>query len=286
MTILSVQSHVSAGHVGNSAAVPVLQALGHPVWPVHTVLFSNHPGHGCFQGRGVEPAWVEECIAGMADLPAIWEQRTAVLSGYLGQAGTVDVVARAVDRARQGRPDLPYLCDPVIGDEGPGCYVEDGIPAGMAEHLLPRATIITPNLFELRVLTGQPCADMAGALDAARGLLALGPRVVVVTSLDVPDGPHPEAARCAVMDASGAWLVAPPRLRFPCSPNGAGDTLAALFLAAWLEGASPAEALGRAASGVVAVLEETLRLGTPDLAMVAAREHLIRPPRLWSPMAL
>ncbi|MBB4268063.1 pyridoxal kinase [Roseospira visakhapatnamensis] len=286
MSVLSLQSHVCAGHVGNAAAVPALQALGRPVWPVHTVLFSNHPGHGRFTGHAVEPAWVADCVAGLADLPVAWEERAAVLSGYLGVPGTAAVVAWAVDRARAGRPDLPYLCDPVIGDALPGRYVDAAIPPLMRDHLVPRATIVTPNLFELRALTGMPCHDLATALAAARWLLGRGPRAVVVTSVDVPDGPEPGAARCLVTDGAGAWVVASPRLAFPRSPHGAGDLLSALYLHAWLDDPRPQVALSQAVSALFAVLEETWRRGAPELALLAARDRLARPPRLWPAIRL
>ncbi len=284
MSVLSIQSHVCAGHVGNAAAVPALQALGRAVWPVHTVLFSNHPGHGRFKGHAVEPSRVADCVAGLADLPMAWEERAAVLSGYLGVPGTATVVAQAVDRARAGRVDLPYLCDPVIGDALPGRYVDAAIPPMMRDLLVPRATIITPNLFELRVLTGLPCRDLAGSLAAARWLLARGPRVVVVTSLEVPDGPEPGAARCLAADSTGAWVVSTPTLAFARPPNGAGDLLAALFLDAWLEDARPEMALSRAVSALFVVLDETLRRGGDELALLAARDRLSNPPRLWPPI--
>lgn len=284
MSVLSIQSHVCAGHVGNAAAAPALQALGRAVWPVHTVLFSNHPGHGRFKGHAVEPSRVADCVAGLADLPLAWEERAAVLSGYLGVPGTAAVVAQAVDRAREGRADLPYLCDPVIGDAQPGRYVDAAIPPMMRDLLVPRATIVTPNLFELRALTGLPCRDLAGSLAAARWLLARGPRVVVVTSLEVPDGPEPGAARCLVADSVGAWVVSTPRLAFARPPHGAGDLLAALYLDAWLEGARPEMALSRAVSALFVVLDETLRRDSPELALLAARDRLSRPGRLWPPI--
>lgn len=286
MPILSIQSHVSAGHVGNAAAVPALQALGRGVWPVHTVLFSNHPGHGHFRGRAVDPALVANCLEGLAAHHA-WSTRAAVLSGYLGTPGTADAVATAVDRARADRPDLPYLCDPVMGDAGPGLYVDPAIPARIAAALIPRATIATPNRFELEVLTGMACPDMAGTLAAAGRLRDMGPAVVVVTSVDAPDGPEPGAARCLVTDRHGAWVVAAPRLRFAQPPNGAGDLLAALFLHHWLEeDGRPQVALSAAVSALTEVLVETLRHGGRDLALLPARDRLARPSRVWPPIRL
>ncbi|MQX35809.1 pyridoxal kinase [Roseospira navarrensis] len=285
MAVLSIQSHVSAGHVGNAVAVPALQFLGRDVWPVHTVLFSNHPGHGAFQGGAVPPDLVAACLRGLAD-HAAWPAREAVLSGYLGQPGTAEAVAEVVDAARADRAALPYLCDPVMGDTGPGLYVDDAIPEAMRRLLIPRATIATPNRFELEVLTGRPCPDLAATVEAARTLSALGPPVVVVTSVDAPDGPEPSAARCLVTAGGAAWVVASPRLRFPQAPNGAGDLLAALFLHHWLLDPRPQVALSAAVSGLFAVLEATVPTGGRELALLAGRAAMAEPARVWGPIRL
>ncbi|WP_299443958.1 pyridoxal kinase [uncultured Rhodospira sp.] len=293
MAILSVQSHVSAGHVGNAAAVPALHALGRSVWPVHTVLFSNHPGYGSLRGHVVNPTLVDDCLKGLAEHVA-WPECQAVLSGYLGAAGTAAAVAGAVDRARKGRPDLPYLCDPVMGDTGPGLagpvgpglYVEPAIPQAIAERLVPRATIIKPNQFELGLLTNRMCESLADVVDAAMALRAKGPRIVVVTSVEVPDGPEPGGARCLVTDGTDVWMVATPRLRFPRAPNGAGDVLAALFLHHWLLDGRPQVALSAAVSGLFALLVETLRGGGCELALLDVGDRLSNPDRIWPPIRL
>ncbi|MBX9700789.1 MAG: pyridoxal kinase, partial [Acetobacteraceae bacterium] len=65
MNILSIQSWVAYGHVGNAAAVFPLQRLGAEVWAVHTVQFSNHPGHGQFRGAVLPPALIRDCVDGI-----------------------------------------------------------------------------------------------------------------------------------------------------------------------------------------------------------------------------
>lgn len=285
MPILSVQSHVAAGHVGNAAAVPALQALGRAVWPVHTVLFSNHPGYGRFGGRAVPADLVADCLRGLAAHSA-WLAREAVLSGYLGTPGTAEALADTVRAARADRPDLPYLCDPVMGDDGPGLYVDAALPALFRDRLIPLATIATPNRFELEVLSGQACPTLDTTVAAARALMAAGPSVVVVTSLDAPDDPEPAAARCLVVSADGAWVVASPRLALEPPPNGAGDLLAALFLHHWLKDARPQVALSAAVSGLFTVLTETLAAGGRELALLPALARLAEPPRIWSPIRL
>jgi len=288
MPILSVQSHVAAGHVGNAAAVPALQALGRAVWPVHTVLFSNHPGYGCFGGRAVPADLVADCLSGLAAHSA-WPAREAVLSGYLGTPATAEALAETVQGARADRPELPYLCDPVMGDTGPGLYVDPALPALFRDRLIPLATIATPNRFELEVLTGLSCPSLDATIKAARALSERGPAVVIVTSVDAPDGPEPAGARCLAIQGENAWIVAAPQLPLEPPPNGAGDLLAALFLHHWLTDARPQVALSAAVSGLSAVLEATLDSrrtagGGRELALMAALERLSAPTRIWAPI--
>ena len=156
--ILSIQSAVAYGHVGNSAAVFPLQRLGFEVWPVNTVLFSNHTGYGAWRGRVVALDWVEEIIEGIAERGAIPRTR-AVLSGYLGDPSLGEAVLRTVARVRAERPDMLYACDPVMGDEGRGFFVRPGIPEFFRDHAVPAADIVTPNQFELAWLAGRPIAQ-------------------------------------------------------------------------------------------------------------------------------
>jgi pyridoxine kinase len=280
MSILSLQSAVAYGHVGNSAAVFALQRLGFDVWPVDTVQFSNHPGYGTWAGAVTPPAQVGAVTDGLDRVGALAGCR-AVLSGYLGDSATGAEVLHAVERVKVHHPAAPYLCDPVMGDSGPGLYVRPGIPEFFAGPALAAADIVTPNRFELELLAGQPVADMAAAIAAARTLLARGPRLVVVTSLEQGD-----AVACLAVDAAGAWAVRTPLLAFAHPVQGAGDTLAALLLGHLLQGLSPAEALSRAVSGLWGVLARTRELGRRELALVAAQDQLAAPGRVFAAEAV
>ena len=154
-TILSIQSWVATGHVGNAAAMFPLQRLGAEVWAVHTVQFSNHPGHGGFAGQVFGGAAVREVVDGI-EARGLLGACDAVLSGYLGDAGTGGAVLHAVDRVRALNPAALYCCDPVIGDTGKGVFVRAGIPELLAAQAVPRADVLTPNQFELEHLTGVP----------------------------------------------------------------------------------------------------------------------------------
>lgn len=279
--ILSIQSHVSYGHVGNSAAVFPLQRLGFEVWPIMTVLFSNHTGYGAFRGRPVGADWQREILAGLEERGALARTR-AVLSGYLGDPATAEVVVEAVERVRRHRPDAVYACDPVIGDDGRGTFVRPGIPELLRDRILPLATLVKPNRFELSHLSGIEVRTLEDALEAARSLRARGPELVVVTSLSLPDR---EGALGMLADsAEGSWLVWTPRL--PVTLNGTGDVFAALLLGEWLLTRDPEKALARTASAVYGLVEATWRAESRELLLVEAQEAIVTPPHEFRPSRL
>lgn len=277
MNVISIQSHVSFGHVGNAAAVFPLQRQGVTVWPVYTVLFSNHTGYEGWRGPVLSPETVADVLKGMEDR-GIFADCDAVLTGYIGNPGLGSVVADLVDRVRGANPKAIYCCDPVMGDDGPGFYVSDGVAGFMQEAALPRADILTPNKFELQALSPFDGDRLPDLIAAARRLCAKGPRLVLVTSLEREDGPA-DAVEMLLVSKEQAWLAETPRLSFPVNPNGAGDMTAALFLAAILKGRAPADALADTISTVYAVLDKTRKMGRREMALVEAQDTIVAPPR-------
>ena len=284
MSILSIQSHVAYGHVGNAAAVFPLQRLGWEVWPVHTVQFSNHPGYGDFQGAVTPPATVRAVLDGLEARGAFARCR-AVLSGYVGDAALGDAILEAADRARSAAPDALYVCDPVMGDTDGGVYVADDVPPFMRERAVPAADVVLPNQFELELLTGRSVATLADARAAAAALRALGPRLVVVTSLTRRDGPA-EMIEMLLSAPEGDWLVATPRIAFDVAPNGAGDLTAALFTGHLLRDGMAPQALADTAAAVFAMLQATRVAGRREMALVGAQQALVAPPRRFAPERL
>jgi pyridoxine kinase len=274
--ILSIQSAVAYGHVGNSAAVFPLQRLGFEVWPVNTVLFSNHTGYGAWRGRVVDLEWVEEIVEGMAERGALPRTR-AVLSGYLGDPSLGEAVLRTVDRVREARPDMLYACDPVMGDEGRGFFVKPGIPEFFKARAVPAADIITPNSFELAYLAAMEIRTLSDAQLAAAKVRATGPRIVVATSLVV--GEAQELAVLADSEA-GSWVVWTPNL--PVTLNGTGDAFTALFLGAWLATSDLARSLENAVSAMYALVAATHEAGSRELELVSAQDQLIAPARRFT----
>ena len=277
MNILSIQSWVAYGHVGNAAAVFPLQRLGAEVWAVHTVQFSNHPGHGQFLGQVLPPALIRDCVEGIAAL-GVLPRCDAILSGYVGDAETGAAILDAARRVKAANPRAVWCCDPVMGDEVPGIYVRRGIPEFFRDQALPAADIATPNLFELEWLTGGPARTAAALRQALARLQALGPRCVLVTSVRTEDTP-PDALDLVAAEDGAAWRVRTPLL--PARVSGAGDAISALFLFHRLASGSARVALERATSAIHGVLRRTVAAGSNEILTVAAQQELVAPSRAF-----
>jgi pyridoxine kinase len=278
--VLSIQSHVAYGHVGNAAAVFPLQRLGIEVWPVHTVQFSNHTGYGEWRGRVFDGQAVEEVVAGIADR-GVLGRCDAVLSGYLGSADIGHAVVQAVQMVRAANPDAVYCCDPVIGDVDRGVFVRPGIEDLLREVAVPVADLVTPNHFELDLLAGSGTKTLAEVKDAVAAVHALGPRVVLTTSLATDDTPD-DAVDLLASEGGRHFRVRTPRL--DVAVNGAGDAIAALFLARWLQTRSVADALSRAASSVFGLLARTEAARSREILLVDAQEEFVEPSTVFEPV--
>ncbi len=275
MRFLSIQSWVAYGHVGNSAATFPLQRLGHEVWPVPTVVFSNHTGYGAWRGPLLSPDDVRSVVTGIEER-GVLPTCDGVLSGYLGGPGICEVVVDAVARVKAANPAATYTCDPVMGNATSGCFVDPAIPPIIREQVVPVADIITPNQFELGFLTHTEPDTLASTLESADAARALGPSTVLVTSFLPPDNPADTIGMLAVTD-DGAWTIRTPRL--PMKANGSGDLTAALFTAHLKESGSAAEALAATVSSVYAVLKATHESGERELRIVAAQDAIAQPAR-------
>ena len=291
MNILSIQSAVAYGHVGNSAAVFPLQRIGHEVWPVYTVNYSNHTGYGQWQGPVIPAADVASVIAGVGERGA-FSLIDALLSGYQGSSEIADVIVDAVAQVKEANPAAIYACDPVMGNAKSGCHVADDIPPMLRSKVVPVADVITPNQFELGYLVEQDVTDLDSTLAAAAAAREMGPSVVLVTSVERPDAPEDVVEMIAVDDA-GAWIVQTPRL--PFKRNGSGDVTAALFTGHYLnaraaraagQSAPIAEALAKTASSVYDMLRLTFEADSRELKLVEAQDFYANPRMQFSVEAL
>jgi pyridoxine kinase len=270
---------VAHGYVGNAAAVFVLQRLGLEVDAIHTVQFSNHTGYGAWTGNVYTPESIGELVDGL-EARGVLGAFDAVLSGYMGGAGTVEQVVNTVRRLREQNPSALYCCDPVMGDVGRGVFVRPEIPEIMASLAVPAADILTPNQFELELLTGKRVKTLEDALRAARGLRMRlnpnGPRIVIVTSLTRDDAPENVIEVLAVTD-DASYLITTPMIPLEPPRNGTGDTITALFLGHYLKSRDVKTSLELAVNGLYRLLEITQQKGTREIQLIAAQDELLNP---------
>jgi pyridoxine kinase len=279
MNVISIQSQVAFGHVGNSAAVFPMQMHGIDVVAVPTTLLSNRPGYPTIRGRVLDAQLVADLLQGIEERGA-GDAASMIVSGYLGSAEIAAVVADFVARAKARNPALRYACDPVLGDRDRGLFVRTDIPPLVRDHLVPLADIITPNHFEFEWLSGGTATTIDQVTAQAR---ALPPSTVVVTSAELADTLQGEIETLAV-EKSRTWRVRTPKL--PISPNGTGDLFAALFVSSRVQGAETPDALSHAASAVFAVLERTAARGTEEMRIVESGELLAHPKRRFEAVAI
>lgn len=279
MHILSIQSQVVFGHVGNSATTFPLQCLGHEVWSVPTALLSNHAAYPDFGGQIMSPEAVSDLLHGLERRGA-FTNCDLMVTGYVGSPELAALVTDTVARVRTANPSMVYCCDPVMGDVGAGLYVDPALPAHFRTTALPAADITTPNLFELAELCGLDAGALKVAsvdeiVAAGRELLAhmrLGASVMV-TSADHREL-DPTHMAVIAFNESEAWCVETPRLAFSSEPHGAGDLASSLFAAGMAEHHVLARALEDSVATVFAILSETRQRAGAELELVAAR-HLI-----------
>jgi pyridoxine kinase len=274
MTILSIQSSVAYGHVGNSAAVFPLQRIGVEVWPVMTVHFSNHTGYGAWRGMVLPAETVSDLIRGIEER-GVFAECDGVLSGYMGDAAIGEAILGAYTRVKRANNRAVYCCDPVMGDAGRGFFVSPGIPEFMRDRAVPAATIVTPNQFELEYLAGCLVSDLDSALASVKRVMARGPSVVLVTSL-TRGRKDSDCVEMLAVDKSAAFLIETPLL--PVTVNGAGDMTAGLFFAHWLRSRSIQTALDLTTAAVFAVLQATADAGAREIQLIAAQEAIADPP--------
>ncbi len=273
MNILSIQSHVAYGHVGNASAVFPMQRLGVEVWPIHTVQFSNHTGYGSWKGRVFDGPAIEDLVEGIAER-GVLNRCDGVLSGYMGSADIGTAILSAVARVRALNPEALYCCDPVIGDVGRGVFVRPGIPEFMRDQALPAADIITPNQFELDFLSGVTIQSLNDVKKAVSTVQDMGPKVILVTSVETTGTPA-DSVDLVAGEGGRFWRVRTPKLSL--SVNGAGDAIAALFFVHYARSRSAPTALAEASASVYGLLKRTAEAGSREILTIAAQDEFVSP---------
>ena len=259
--VVSVQSQVVYGQVGNTIAVPTLQALGLRVAAVPTVVLSNTPHHPTVHGGALPLAWFQGYLDDLRARDALRRLR-AVVVGYLGGPAQARTLAGWIGALLRERPGIQVFVDPVIGDEDVGVYVDPGMVEAYREHLLPLADGLVPNGFELGLLTGLPVATGTEVVAAARSLLAGRTQWVVATSA-APGSWRDGGMQVAVVARDRAEVIDHPRL--DSTPKGTGDLFSATLAGHRLAGAGVADAARLACGRVLEVLHATRDAGCAEM---------------------
>lgn len=273
--ILSIQSHVVYGYAGNKSATFPMQLLGVDVWALNTVQFSNHTQYGKWTGMVIPKEQIGEIVRGIDEIGEL-HRCDAVLSGYIGSAEQVEEILNAVHKVKEKNPQAIYLCDPVMGHPDKGCIVAEGVKEGLVHLAMAHADIMTPNLVELRELSGLPVENFSQALEAVKCILAKGPKKVLVKHLSKV-GQDPTQFEMLLANQEGIWHISRPLHDFSKEPVGVGDLTAGLFLANLLKGKSDLEAFEHTANAVNDVMEITHQSGCYELQTIAARNWILSP---------
>lgn len=261
--VVSVQSQVVYGRVGNNVAVPSLTSLGLTVAAVPTVVFSNTPHYPSIHGGAIPIEWFEGYLQDLNARGATTQTR-AVLMGYMGNAAQAAAVVRWVHQLRASQPQLHLVIDPVLGDHDTGLYVDSGLIDAYRQQLLPLADGLAPNGFELAELTGLPVHDINSVVTAARSLLKGRTQWVAVTSA-APSTWAPDEMQVVLVTADHTETITHPRI--PIAPKGTGDLFCATLTGHWLRGATLADAARLACQQVISALQITQEAQCDELLL-------------------
>lgn len=265
-SVISVQSHVCYGHVGNSAAVFAMQKLGVEVHAIPTTILSNHPAHSSFYGRAIDPTLLHDLFVGVEEREA-FKSSDVILSGYLASIENGEVITNAVKRYKQLNPKGLYCLDPVMGDKGKGVFVSEGIPELIMDQLLPLADIITPNKFEFDKITHTNANSYTEMITEARSLIEqYNLRCVVITSAEQPSDKGNQAIGVLIVRAEAAWLITTPYLTV--SPSGTGDFFTGLLVGWITRGFSEEIAAQKSICALFRIIELTISGGRDELDII------------------
>jgi len=229
---LSIQSHVVSGYVGNKSATFPLQLLGFEVDAINSVQFSNHTGYSKgVRGQVLDDNQLQELVDGL-EANGI-NRYSHIINGYIGNKSFLTRLGQVVSRLKQVNPKLVYVCDPVMGDTGPGLYVPKELLPVYQDTILPLADVCLPNQFEAELLTGQKISDERSALSVMELLHDKGIGTVILSSTELGSSSHLVGLASCNKGTGNKTVVKVLIPKFPASFVGTGDLFTAL-VTAWL----------------------------------------------------
>ena len=279
--VLSIQSHVVHGYVGNKAAVFPLQLLGLDVDVINSVHFSNHTGYSVIRGDVLQGEQLLALLNGLEQNDLL-QDVGHVLTGYIGSDSFCQAVVTVVEHIRKANPKCRYVCDPVLGDSGK-FYVPKSLVEVYKIHVIPHANVVTPNQFEAEQLTGMAIHTINDAKQACLLLHQMGPSLVILTSLVLQqDGLLTLLASSSSSSILAnrttdqiVWRIDAPLL--PGHYTGTGDLIAALILG---HTANPPyemkHVLEKVISTMQAVIQRTMEANTTTNTVASTELKLIQ----------
>ncbi|MED7788679.1 pyridoxal kinase [Francisella sp. 19X1-34] len=275
--VLSIQSHVAYGYAGNKAAVFPMQKLGIDVSPIYTVQLSNHTQYDFFKGSFFNANDIQNVIDGMIANNFLAKQ-DAILSGYIGDLEVAKVIANTVLELKEENPNSLYCCDPVFGDkyddqEDGHIFASKDHPNIFLEYLLPLADIITPNLFELSILSNTKIKNYDDIPKACEKLIKLTKNnklIIIVTSVSFSSS----TTGIAIYNNGSFSHLESPKYKVQPKVSGSGDITAAIFLSYLLKGKSLESTLQSVTECLDGIFRVTHELDTDELALVQAQEYI------------
>lgn len=279
MSILSIQSNVTTGHVGNAAACFPLQRMGFEVWAVDTVVLSNHPALRPPTGRRRTPEEISTLINGIA-ARGLLSDCAAVVSGYLGDVENGGAVIDAVRVVKKINNRALFLCDPVMGDDGK-LYVGGDILEFYKDKAVDLADILTPNAFEAGLLVDREIRSRQDAIDAIRQLRRRSPEIVIITGMKCEKD---QTCDNFIALQDGIWRITTPKVAV--ASHGAGDLLSALFIGKYLSTGNALASIADAVSGVQAALEIAAAEECEDMPVISAQDRILNPQTRYAPEAI
>ncbi len=247
--ILIIAGSDSSGGAGIQADIKTVTALkGYAATAITALTAQNTQGVSAI--HDVPPAFIlQQMESVLTDIGA-----DCLKTGMLSTAAVIQAVAEGISRFAS---TLPLVVDPVMVAKGGTSLLSGDAVGALSSLLLPRATLLTPNLPEAEVLLGRSITTVADMKQAAQELLSRGPRAILLKGGHLPG----DEVVDVLMDAEGVEIFSDSRI-ITRSTHGTGCTLASAIACGLAQGQTLVEAVSRGRSYVRRALETAPGLGS------------------------